>query len=210
VNALLARGCLLACLMLAASGCTGSLFESKQAVPQVYLLKPTPMAAGSDAKLATSLSVAALSVTPGLDTTRIALLREGTQLDFYAGARWGDTAPQVVQTFIVALLQDSADFLHVTSEQARVDSDYLLDLELRDFQAEYRGAAAPPVVHVSLVANLVRIQTRKSLSLLHANAAVPAAANNLTAVIAAFQSATQQASESLVQQVRTALSSAAP
>lgn len=198
---------LLVCVALGLGACTGSLFESKQAIPQIYLLKPVVAAGGSTAaKFTASLSIATPTATPGLDTDRIALVRDGTQLDFYRSVRWGGTAPRVAQTFLLALLQDAAGFAQVTAEQARVDSDYLLDLELRDFQAEYRGAAAAPTVHVTLVANLVRVQTRKSLGLLQATATVPATTNTMTAVVTAFQQAAQQTSESLARQLREALS----
>lgn len=187
------------CLSLA-SGCVGSLLESKVDEPKTYVLQPM---AAETAQVAfpSQLAVSWPTATPGLDTNRIAVLREGNQLDYFYGARWGGSAPQVVQSFLVSLLQSQQGFKTVVAESARVDADYLLEVDVRDFQAEYTGNDATPVVRITLVATLIDIKSRRSRGLLQASASVPAKENRLVTVVTAFQTALQQASMSISQQL---------
>ena len=178
-------------LLASVSACTGSFFESKSPVSQVYVLAPGSTPADG-AALNVDIAIGVPSAAPGLDTERIAVLRGSNLLDYYAGATWGDTAPQIVQYFLVTSLQRSNKFHNVTAEQARVSADYVLDIDLQDFQAEY-GALSQPAAHVALAISLTRIKDRKLIGNWRFSASTPAADNRLTAVVAAFQSASQQA-----------------
>jgi len=182
------------------SACTGSLLQSKTPEPQVYRLQPVVSNAASIAYRA-QLAISLPTATPGLDTTRIAVLRGANQLDYFYGARWGGTAPQVVQSFLIALLQSQQGFKSAVAETSRIDADYVLDLELRDFQAEYASGALSPTAHVTLVATLINVRSRTSAGQLQASATVSADDNRLAAVVAAFQSALQKACVQLSEQL---------
>ena len=196
---------LLPCILaIALSACnTGEILESKTPEPQVYVLKPAQVGTAQVA-YNHQLAVALPTATPGLDTDRIAVLRDGNHLDYYYGARWGNTAPVVIQAFVVSLLQSQQGFRNVVAESSRVDADYLLEISLQDFQAEYAGAAAP-MVHVTLVAELIDIKERSSSPLMRATASVSAKDNHLGAVVGAFQSALQQATMNLSEQLASTL-----
>lgn len=185
-------------LMLWLTACTGNLLQSKVAEPQVYVIAPAAVQPASVA-YPVQLAVSLPSAAPGLDTARIAVLRDGNRLDYFYGARWGGTAPHVVQSFLVSLLQAQQGLKITVAENARIDADYLLELDLRDFQAEYDGAA--PVAHVSLAATLVHIKSRRALRLLRAEARAPAQENRLGAAVPAFQIALQEASVSISTQL---------
>jgi len=163
-------------------------------------MAPTAAVAYS-AELAVSLPTA----TPGLDTARIAVLRAGNQLDYFYGARWGGTTPQVVQAFLVALLQSQQAYRSAVAENSRVDADYVLDVEVRDFQAEYRSEGAAPLAHVSLMATLINIKSRAAVAQLRASATITATDNRLGAVVTAFQAALQQATVNLSEQLTASL-----
>lgn len=194
---------LLAMSVLSLSGCLGKLLQSKVDEPQVYVLSPVNPSTASVA-YGTQLAVSWPSAAPGLDSARIAVLRDGNRLDYFYGARWGGAAPQVVQSFVVSFLQAQEGFKNVVAESARVDADYLLELDLRDFQAEY-GSGSAPEVNVNLVGTLIDIKSRRSLALLRAEAHVKAEENRLGAVVPAFQSALQQASAALSEQLAAKL-----
>ena len=85
---------------------------------------------------------------------------EGRQLDYYRGARWGGSTIEVVQTLLVDSLEDQRLFRSVTAEQARVAGDYVLDVEVRDFQAEYANGGAP-TAHVTMIGRLIRVVDRE-------------------------------------------------
>jgi len=178
---------------------TSDILQSKVAEPQVYIIKPEGAGAAQVA-FNSQLAIALPTATPGLDTDHIAVLRDGNHLDYYFGVRWGAAAPIVVQSFVVSLLQSQQGFKSVVAEAARVDAEYLLEISLTDFQAEY-GSATAPTVHITLVANLINIKQRKSSSLLRTSATVAARENHVGAVVTAFQSALQQAATSLSAQV---------
>jgi len=184
------------CILVAAasistlSGCTGSFFESKVPVPQVYVLAAAPPATEGEPSN-TDIAVGIPSAAPGLDTERIAVLRDANRLDYYVGAVWGDTAPHIFQYFLVSSLQRSNGFRSVTTEQSRVSADYVLDLDMQDFQAEYADASRPSA-HVGVAVSLLRIKDRKLIGNWRFAVTVPAADNRLGAVVAAFQTASQQ------------------
>lgn len=188
---------------LALTGCVSEILESKVAEPQVYVLRSGNVSTATVAypvQLGVALPVAA----PGLDTNRIAVLRNGNQLDYYFGARWGGTAPQVVQTFLIDTLQAQQGFKSIAAEAARIDADYLLELQLKDFQAEYGGSNTMPTVKITLSGNLISIKTRKLVAAVNASTSVAAADNRLGAVVTAFQTAMQRASDDLSTQLAAA------
>ncbi len=191
-------------LIMSISACnTSDILQSKVAEPQVYVIKPEAVGTAQVA-FSSQLAIALPSASPGLDTDRIAVLRDGNHLDYYYGARWGVAAPRVIQAFVVSLLQSQQGFRNVVAENARVDADYLLEISLIDFQAEYINTNLP-AIHVTLTANLVDVKQRKSSSLLRASAVVNAKDNRLGAVVNAFQSALQQASISLSEQITVSM-----
>jgi len=186
------------------SGCVGDLLQSKVDEPATFVLSPQSVAVASVAYDA-ELAVAQPEALPALNTARIALLRNGNRIEYVYGARWSGTAPQVIQSFMVSLLRSRQGLRSVAAEGARVDADLLLQLELRDFQAEYTQSTAPQA-HITLVATLVNIRTRRALATFEQSAVVPAADNRQGAIVAAFQSAAQKVGVALSDQITAQLS----
>jgi ABC-type uncharacterized transport system auxiliary subunit len=100
---------------------------------------------------------------------------------------------------MVSALQDQQRFRSVAPEQARIAGDYLLDIEVRDFQAEYANAGALPVAHVTLVCRLIRIADRKLVDTIAASGTQAATENRLNTVAAAFESVMRKISLELSQ-----------
>jgi cholesterol transport system auxiliary component len=179
-------------MSLACAGCTGSLLDSKQPASAAYVLAPAPGAQpAAGAATDVDLSIGRPGMAPGLDTQRIAVLK-GRQLDYYRAARWGGNAVEVVQTLLVDSLEDQRLFRSVTAEQARVAGDYVLDVEVRDFQAEYAAQNAAPSVHVMIIGRLIRVVDRELVGTVSAEARSQASDNRLSAVVAAFESAAHE------------------
>jgi len=179
------------CLCVAA--CTSSILQSKIPTPNIYVLAAMPVDVATVATLPVDLAVARPTAVPGLDSDRIAVLHEERRLDYYQESQWGAALPEVVQSLLVGSLQNQKLFRSVTTEQARVSASYLLDLEIRDFQAEYASDSAPPTVRVTLIGSLIRIKDRKLIGIFPTTFTTTAAANRLGAVIAAFESTARQA-----------------
>jgi len=192
--------------LLSLTACTGSLLETKLPVPTIYVLTPAPAAANAPSTASTvDLAVSQAEATPGLNTERIAVLHEARRLDYYVDAQWGAALPQVAQAVVVGSLQNQKWFRSVTTEQARVNTNYWLELEVRDFQSEYATENATPTVRVTLVGSLVRIKDRKLLGVFPSTVTVAATENRLGAVVIAFESAAQQAALAVGKQVAGAV-----
>jgi cholesterol transport system auxiliary component len=190
-------------------GCAGSLLETKIPVPTVYVLHgPAAQSGTTGTPSQVDLAVSQASASPGLNTERIAVIRDSRQLDYYLNAQWGAPLPQVAQAMVVETLQAQSLFRSVTTEQARVNANYWLELEVRDFQAEYAGDKAPKV-SVTLVGSLIRIKDRVLLRVMPVTVSVLAEENRLSAVIAAFESAAQQASLTLGRETASTIAASA-
>lgn len=197
------RRAALAAVLLAVGGCTGSLLESETPASLYYVLAPAPAAPGTAASVPVHLTIGRPDMAPGLDTERIAVLK-GRQLDYYRTARWGGRSTEIVQSLLVASFEDQHLFRSVTAEQARVASDYVLDVTVRDFQAEYAGAAAPSA-HVTFVARLIRVADRQLVGTFSSQAQRTAESNRMHAVAAAFEAAAHEVVLDIARQTAAAV-----
>ncbi len=187
---------------------TSSLLDSDLPAPTQFVLAPLPPAAesASSPALQVDLAIGRPDVAPGLDTTRIAVL-QGRELDYFRGAHWGGTTFEMVQTLLVASLQDQRLFRSVTAEQARVAGAYMLDTVVRDFQAEYTPGKRAPDVRVTLIGRLIRIADRALVDTVAATAVQPARENRLAAVVEAFEAAAHDVAKKVADETAAAISS---
>ena len=181
------RRAVLVATVLACGGC-GSLLETKLPASTSYVLAPAPAASAGVARSDADLSIGRPDLAPGLDTERIAVLK-GRQLDYYRGAQWSGRATELVQTLMVDSFEDQQLFRSVTSEQTRVSSEYVLDVSVRDFQAEYASDNDAPTAHVTILGRLIRVTDRQLVETFAATAHSKASDNRLSAVAAAFETA---------------------
>lgn len=91
-----------------------------------------------------------------LDTDRIVVFTEPFVLKHYKGARWAERAPQLVQDAILEAFERSGRILGVGRSALGLSADYLLLVELRDFQSEYLTPGQPPSAHLRLSLRLLR------------------------------------------------------
>ena len=197
-------------LGIAMSGCTGSLLETKMPVPTVYVLAAAPAVGDATTSSTVDLAISQPTTSPGLDTDRIAILRESRHLDYYREAQWGAVLPRVAQALVVGSLQNQHYFRSVSTEQARVTANYFLDLEVRDFQAEYANESSAPTIKVTFVGSLIRIKDRKLVAVIPSTVTLAASENRLSSVVEAFENAGRQASLTLGKQTAAAIAAFPP
>src|ERR1041384_92904 len=197
------RKAVLVVATLACGGC-GSRLDSKLPVSTSYVLGSAPAASVGVTRSEADLSIGRPDLAPGLDSERIAVLK-GRQLDYYRGAQWGGRTTEVVQTLMVESFEDQQLFRSVTAEQSRVSSDYVLDVSVRDFQAEHASDGEAPTAHVTIVSRLIRVSDRQLVETLAATAESRASANSMSAVAAAFETAAQKVVLELAQKTATAV-----
>lgn len=191
-------------LIAGLAGCTSSLFDSEAPVNRTYVLAPAP-ASSQASSSAIDVVVSEPVAAPGLRSERIAVLHPDRHLEFYAGARWGGTAAEVMQSLLIGTMRNQHAFRSVTAASSGSAATHVVDIELRDFQAEYGAGRDAPTVKVSIVANVLRLKDRKLVAVIPATAAVPAGENRLTQVVAAFEAAAQQVALSVSRDTAAAL-----
>lgn len=172
----------------ALAACTGIIPGTGEPL-KLYTLTPKSTYGGELPKVAWQLVVEMPIAPAGINTNRIALAHSPITLDYFAGATWTDSAPALVQTLLVESFENTGRIVAVGRESVGLRPDYVLKLELREFQAEYAAPQAPPTVHIRMIAKLVRMPEREIVTAHMAERLQPAAANTLDGVVAAFDEA---------------------
>jgi len=158
--------------------------------PQIYLLQPPMPQKTQEPPAPWQVSVAVPSAATALDTDRIALTRNGA-LDYYADAAWTDNAPKLLESKLVQALEQSGTISGVSSEDDALKADYQLIWNIRAFEAEYASEGAPNVV-LDVSVKLATMNDRRVIGTKDFSGSAPAAANDMPAILSAFDSATGQ------------------
>jgi cholesterol transport system auxiliary component len=124
----------------------------------------------------------------GLNTTRIALQRRPTQIEYYARSGWADRAPLMVQTLMIESFENSGKIVSVGRESVGLRADFVLKTELRELQAVYEDGG-PPQAWVGVNAKLVQMPRRIIVASQSFDQRIAAEADTLPQIIAAFDEA---------------------
>jgi cholesterol transport system auxiliary component len=175
-------------LLAALSACTGIIPGTGEPL-RLYTLTPKSTYEADLPKVSWQLVVETPIAPAGINTNRIALSHSPITLDYFAGATWTDSAPALVQTLLVESFENTARIVAVGRESVGLRADYVLKVELREFQAEYGSPEAPPTVHIRIIAKLVRMPLREIVASHMTERKAVAATNTLDAVVGAFDEA---------------------
>jgi cholesterol transport system auxiliary component len=164
---------------------------------QIYVLRSPPPAQGG-AKVSWALSIVKPDASDSLDTERIALAKSDTQLDYYANAVWPDRLPHLIQTALLAGFEASGRIDSVARDDDALHADYQLTTDIRDFEARYATPDGTPTAAVTVIAHMAEAHSRKIVANLTVNLSEPASANNVDAVVQAFDVALAKAIAQIV------------
>lgn len=205
-------------LLLPLSGC-GNLLANRNPASVTYVLRPafvtaerSPTAEGSDTADGLSAAVvqlATVAASPGYATADILVTRPDRRLDVFAASRWPDELPRVVGDLALAALKGPGG-LEAFEASAPVAATHTLRLDVRRFDAEYRTEGAAPIVHVALDAVLTRRSDRQVLSSFSSAVQIPAAGNRMSAIVAAFEQAADEALKTTALRTKKAIDSSRP
>jgi cholesterol transport system auxiliary component len=189
------RALLIALLGATLAACAGSLFKNKAAPPTMYMLGATrkTAAAAPDQTLPSDLAILRPRVRAGLDTDRIAALYPDRRMDYFADARWSGPLDEVIQDLAVQEFHATLKGSHVSADASVFASAYWLEIEVADFQAEYAETGGPPTVHVQLQARVGNSGDRHVLARFDPDVHEAAADNRMSAIVAAYNRAADQA-----------------
>lgn len=196
-------------LLTSLAGCNG-LFHSDARPEQVYYLRANTAPASEAGRIAVgaSVRVGRPIATSGLDSPQIVLVQAGHRMSFFSASRWPAAVPDMVETLAIETLRASGSWTSVENSASPFPSDYLLQISVRRFEAEYGEGRGAPEVHVVLDCQIGRREGRDVVASFVAEGSSMAAANKLSDVSAAFETAANSALSSLSEQARAAVRAA--
>ena len=147
-----------------------------------------------DETLVVALPVASIEI----DSSRIALIKSGKKWDYYAGAKWSDFLPVLVQDRIVKSLEKAKLFKRATSDQSGILGDKVLKIEIRSFHAEYKRGIKAPVIKLAMIVSLKNRLDNMSIISFNISSEVQALENRKSSIQAAFSEAFNKTQEDLV------------
>ena len=191
LGALAALGTVPGCSLQSVLGISGD-------APQLFVLSPKSTFRDDLPRIDRQLVIEVPIASEGLDTHRIALRHSPLTLDYYAAARWTERAPRLVQTLLVESFENTARIVAVARQSTELRADYVLQTELREFQAEY-DAGGPPVVRVRLNAKLIKLPRRVIIASQTTENRVQAPGTAIEQVVLAFDDALGKVMRSVVE-----------
>jgi cholesterol transport system auxiliary component len=124
--------------------------------PDLYVLSPKSTFPEDLPTVDWQLVVEEPSTAKGIDTDRIAIAPSSLEVKYLAGSRWADRAPRMVQQLLIQSFENTKKIVSVGRQSIGLRSDFVLKVELREFQAE-KTAEGATVVRVRLNLKLVRL-----------------------------------------------------
>jgi cholesterol transport system auxiliary component len=172
---------LLAAAALTLIGCS-DILPKPAPPPALYRLTAAGDFPSAAVLAPTQLQIEVPSAEAALDTTRVALSRSATTLDYFADAAWTDRLPLVLQAQLLASFQNAHRVVALAGAASAAHGDAVLAIELRHFEAQY-GGSGPPQWRIELNADLITAVDRKVIAtrLFTGSAAVPQ--NNMAAIV---------------------------
>lgn len=172
---------------LALTGC--SAFSQASAPLDAFTLQPLAVTAGTGT--ARHLVVELPTASGALGTDRILIKPNALQAQYLPGGRWVDPVPDLVQTLLVASLQNTGRYRLVGRDGAGMTPDFVALVEVNEFGADAPPDVAP-MVQVALTVSLLDVADRRLLATRRFAAAAPAADTDPFTLVTAFDAASQQ------------------
>lgn len=181
---------------LALSGCSGLIPGVEAPPPRIYDLTPKSTYPDDLPQADWQLIVETPSAAASLNTPRIAARHTLTTMDYFERAVWTDVAPAMVQTLLIESFENTGKIVAIGRESIGLRSDYILKVELREFQAETDEGDTK--AHVRLIARLVRMPEREIVEWVSADHRAQAASDKMDDIVAAFDRALGSALKDVV------------
>lgn len=177
-----------ACCMVAVllAGC--ELIKAAEEPVDLYTVTPKSTFDPSLPNVNWQLAVEVPQAAANVNTGRIAIAMSPTSSDYYSKTAWTDRAAVMVQTRIVDSFENSHKIVAVARESIGLRANYVLQTDLRNFEAMYFYGGTP-IVKVRIVAKLVRLPDRQIIGSATFERCVRARADKVPKVVEAFDQA---------------------
>ena len=174
-------------LILTLAGCSGLLGGGEPA--HLYRLTPKSTYPPNLPHRSVQLLINEPFAPAGLDKSRIALSRSPVSIDYFADLEWTDRAPLLVQTAILQSFENSKAITAIDRELVGLRADFILDPEIRHFEAVYDSANGPPEIWVAINVRLVNPSSRDVVAQTLFERRERASANDVPSIVSAFDEA---------------------
>ena len=194
---------LLAAVLLAGLPLTGcSVVGGSKEPPTVFAPEAKAEADPAWPVVGWQLGTTRPSAARVLDSSRIAVSPVPGQLQVYKGAAWARTPPEMLEDGVLRTLEDSGKIPAVARTGSGIAAEYRLVMDIRHFEAEYSGAAAPSAM-IEVSAKLLHAQDQAVVASRSFRNAKPASGTDIDLVADAFAQALRATSRDIAGWVLT-------
>lgn len=167
------------------SGCGLLELPGSGPAPKLYDLSPKNTFDESLPRVDVQLLVEEPSSARGLDSDRITLRSSPIEIKYFAGVRWADRAPRMVQILMVESFENTGRIVSVGRQSIGLRPDYSIKSDLREFQAEYFQDGTPQI-HVRMNVKLVKMPDAKIVASRTFDQVLPASGKDIPAIVQSF------------------------
>lgn len=184
-------------LLLAAASLASCGILPKQETLALYRPEPTIAVDAAWPQANWQLQIARPYADAMHDSARILVRPQPGELQVYKGAAWTQPAPDLVLDTLLRAFADSGRFVGVARRGEGVSAQYELLLDLRRFESDYNGGAAPSV-RIEIGARLVHNAGNRVVTSRVFDVTVPTEGTDVVQVNRAFESALGDATAQLI------------
>lgn len=187
-------------VLLSLVACSGLTRSDKPAVT-TWWLKPYSAVVNTHVAEGRTVRLLKLQVTaiPGLDNDRILALTTDAELKPYAGARWADHIPELMDSLIGRSLESSGRFTLSRLQGQHAESSCELELEIREFFSEVLPSGRPGQVSIAVDGVYQCGSTAgQVIALRHLRVLED---NRMKSIVAAFQAASDDLMKALLETI---------
>ncbi|HVV96666.1 MAG TPA: ABC-type transport auxiliary lipoprotein family protein [Rhodanobacteraceae bacterium] len=141
-------GRILTLALLVLVGACASLTKKEPFTTYSPRYAPQPAAAGAS-RVDWQLAIDTPLASDTLDTSRMLVMPSPGAIETYKGGRWSDTAPLVLRTLLIQAFQDSGRIVGVGAVASGLHGDFVLSIDLYDFETQYRDGAPHAVIRLN-------------------------------------------------------------
>jgi len=132
-----------------------------------------------------------------VDSPRINVRPTPSELEVYKGVSWAQPATDMLDDALVRGFEDSGRINGVARVTTGIRADYKLAMDVRRFEADYRGQATPTAL-IEVNAKLIHVIDQRVVADRTFRQAQPVGSTDVPAVTAAFERGLQQLAQDVV------------
>jgi cholesterol transport system auxiliary component len=143
-----------------------------------------------------SLRIATPYSSHVIDSARVVVVPQGSQISAYSGVRWSDSAPVLVRDRLASAFRTNGRLASVITDHGNINADLGLTGDLSAFQVEYHNGA--PTVRIRFDAALVKTSTNRAAATRRFEINQPVQGKEIPEVVTAFGAATDSLAADVV------------